>query len=218
MKTKPYGKLTAGLIAAWFVLAASASALGVFETSPNSPPLPLLLMALTPILLFTTWYLASSGFREFTLSLSPHTLTWVQAWRIAGFVFLALYAYRILPGSFALPAGWGDIIIGATAPLVATKLADPNHRKSFIGWQLLGMADLLTAIGSGALQRFLHPAPMVGLNAVTTAPMTTLPLSLIPTFAVPLFLILHIICIAQAKRWPDRELRPDRMHSIAVHS
>jgi hypothetical protein len=28
-----------------------------------------------------------------------------------------------------------------------------------------------------------------------------LPLSLIPTFLVPLFLILHFICIAQARNW-----------------
>jgi hypothetical protein len=27
-------------------------------------------------------------------------------------------------------------------------------------------------------------------------------MSYISTFAVPLFLILHIICIAQARRWP----------------
>jgi hypothetical protein len=32
--------------------------------------------------------------------------------------------------------------------------------------------------------------------------MTVLPMSYIPTFAVPLFLILHIICIAQTRRWP----------------
>jgi len=29
-----------------------------------------------------------------------------------------------------------------------------------------------------------------------------LPLSLIPTFLVPLFLIFHVMCIAQARRWP----------------
>jgi hypothetical protein len=28
-----------------------------------------------------------------------------------------------------------------------------------------------------------------------------LPLSLIPTFLVPLYLILHVICIAQARGW-----------------
>jgi hypothetical protein len=31
---------------------------------------------------------------------------------------------------------------------------------------------------------------------------TVLPMSYISTFAVPLFLILHIICIVQARRWP----------------
>jgi hypothetical protein len=36
--------------------------------------------------------------------------------------------------------------------------------------------------------------------------MTVLPLSLIPTFAVPLFLILHIICIAQARQWQESAL------------
>jgi hypothetical protein len=35
--------------------------------------------------------------------------------------------------------------------------------------------------------------------------MTVLPLSLIPGFLVPLFLILHIICIAQARRWPAEQ-------------
>jgi hypothetical protein len=31
--------------------------------------------------------------------------------------------------------------------------------------------------------------------------MTVLPLSLIPTFFVPLFMMLHVICIAQARKW-----------------
>jgi hypothetical protein len=31
--------------------------------------------------------------------------------------------------------------------------------------------------------------------------MTVLPLSLIPAFAVPLLMMLHIICIAQARQW-----------------
>jgi hypothetical protein len=31
--------------------------------------------------------------------------------------------------------------------------------------------------------------------------MTVLPLSLISTFGVPLMIILHVICIAQARQW-----------------
>ena len=119
----------------------------------------------------------------------------MQSWRIVGFVFLVLAAYGILPRLFALPAGWGDIVIGATAPLVALKLANPGHRRSFIAWQLLGMADLVTAVTLGTLAGVIDP------HGVAASAMTVLPLSLIPTFGVPLFMMLHVICIAQAARW-----------------
>ncbi len=191
-----YGKLTAVLIAAWFVFALTASGLHLFNTGPNQPPLPLGLAAVTPLALFLMWFAASSRFRQFTMTLNPRVLTWVQSWRIAGFVFLVLAAYGILPGLFALPAGWGDMIIGATAPLVALMLANSGHRRSFIAWQLLGMADLVTAVTLGTLARVIDP------HGVATSAMTVLPMSLIPTFAVPLFMILHVICIAQAARWP----------------
>jgi hypothetical protein len=192
-----YAKLTGGIIAAWFVFSLVASALHLYTNIPNQPPLPLGLAALTPIVLFLGWFLSSAKFREFALSLSPRTLTLVQSWRIAGFTFLALAAYGILPGLFALPAGWGDIAIGATAPFVALGLAAPGHRKSFIFWQLLGITDLVTAVALGPLASMLNP------HGVGAAAMTVLPMSLIPTFGVPLFLILHIICIAQAVRWPE---------------
>ena len=137
--TNRYSKLAAGLIAVWFAFSLAASARHLFETAPTRPPLPLLLAVLVPIVLFAAWYMRSAGFRAYILSLNPRTLTAVQSWRIAGYVFLVLYTYRILPGMFALPAGWGDIAIGATALLVAAKLATPAHRTSFIAWQLLGM-------------------------------------------------------------------------------
>jgi hypothetical protein len=201
--TAKYSKLTAWLIAAWFTFSLSASALHLFRTDPNRPPLPLLLAVLIPISIFSLWYLRSKPFREFTLSLNPKILTLVHIWRLEAFAFLVLYSYHILPGSFALPAGWGDIAIGATAFFTATRLANPNHKTSFIVWQLLGMTDLVVAISSGAAARFISPLDFA--SGITTAPMTVLPLSLIPTFAVPLLLILHIICIAQARRWTVRE-------------
>ncbi len=153
-----YAKLTGGIIAAWFVFSLVASALHLYTNGPNQPPLPLGLAALTPIVLFLGWFLSSAKFREFALSLSPRTLTLVQSWRIAGFTFLALAAYGILPGLFALPAGWGDIAIGATAPFVALGLAAPGHRKSFIFWQLLGITDLVTAVALGPVAEYAQPS------------------------------------------------------------
>ena len=43
-------------------------------------------------------------------------------------MFVVLYGFGILPGVFALPAGLGDMAIGATAPFIAWKLADAAHR------------------------------------------------------------------------------------------
>jgi hypothetical protein len=204
MTNATYGKLTAGLIAAWFTFSLSASALHLFRTDPSRPPLPLLLAVVIPIFLFFLWYRSSISFREFVLSLSPRNLTIVQAWRIVGFAFLALYTYGILPGVFALPAGWGDIVIGATAFSVGMKLANPSHRNSFILWQWLGIADLVAAVSLGAAARFIGPQGLTSPNGITAAPNLVLPLSLIPTFGVPLFMILHIICITQARRWPKQ--------------
>jgi hypothetical protein len=192
---KSYGKFTAGLIAAWFTFVLSASALHLFKNQSNRVGLAVGLAALTPIVLFSLWFAASDGFRQFALSLSPRTLTFVQSWRVMGLVFVILEARGVLPAIFALPAGYGDIGIGATAFFVAWKLANPSHRSSFILWQGLGIADLVMAVSLGTTASLIspHSAPMVA--------MTVLPLSLIPTFLVPLFLVFHVICIAQARAW-----------------
>jgi hypothetical protein len=123
MNNAGYKRLTAGLIATWFVCVLSASAVHIFKTDPAVPPLALGLAALTPIFVFLLWFATSAGFRQFAMSLDPHILTFVQSWRIAGFTFVVLYAVGLLPGVFALPAGWGDIAIGLTAPFAALKLA-----------------------------------------------------------------------------------------------
>jgi hypothetical protein len=198
MTNAKYGKLAAQLIGAWFILALSLSALHVFSTDPSQPPLAFGLAVLLPLVVFATWYGSSESFRQFVLSLNPRTLTLIQSWRVVGYTFLVLYAYGILPGIFALPAGWGDIAIGATAPLVALRLATSGHRRSFLLWQALGILDLVMAVTLGTTSRLLSP------QATPISAMTVLPLSLIPTFGVPLFIILHVICIAQARRWPEQ--------------
>jgi hypothetical protein len=199
MTNAKYAKLTTRLIFVWFLFSLTASALHIFTTEPNQPPLPLGLAVLIPIAIFAIWSAVSQPFRQFLLSLNPRTLTIVQAWRIAGFVFLVLYAYKILPGQLALPAGWGDIAIGATAPFVALKLTNPDHRKGFILWQLLGITDLVSAVGLGTTAQLINP------HGIATDAMTVLPMSLIPTFAVPLFMILHFISIAQARQWQKQQ-------------
>lgn len=190
-----YAKLTLAILVAWFTFALTASAKQVFANASQRVGLTVAFAALTPIIIFGLWFGLSKSFREFTLSLSPRVITFTQIWRLLGLEFVLLESRNLLPAVFALPAGYGDIFIGATAGFVAWKLATPRHRTSFIGWQLLGMLDLVTAVGLGTTAR------LIDTSGPTMLPLTVLPLSLVPTFLVPLFFILHVITIAQARKW-----------------
>lgn len=192
---KSYTKIILGLIVIWFILALTASAQHLFLNPSGRIGVSVAVAASLPVLIFLLWFAAAPGFRQFALGLDPGTLTLVQATRIAGFVFPLLQARHVLPAIFALPAGYGDMFIGITATAAAWKLANPNHRQSFILWQCLGILDLLLAVALGTTAGITAP------NDASMLPITVLPLSLIPTFFVPLYLILHLICIAQAKAW-----------------
>jgi len=190
-----YGKLISALIAAWFMLAVSASALHLFTNRTNGIGLGVGLAAMAPIVIFWLWFAISNGFREFLLSLNPRVLTYVQSGLILGIVFVISEARGILPAIFALPAGYGDMLVGATASFAAWKLATRSNRGRFIRWQALGIVDLVVAVSLGTTAGFINP------HGIPTAVMTVLPLSLIPTFLVPLYFILHVICIVQASSW-----------------
>ena len=178
--------LAAGVVAIWFLFALVGSVLGVFD-SESRPPLTLGLAAVGPVAVFVICYRASARFREFVSSLDLRMLTLAQAFRVVGIVFVILYFFGALPGSFALPAGWGDFAIGITAPVVAWYWREPFPRRTFIVWNLLGTLDLVLAVTLGVLSS----ATPVGVLAgdVTTRLMGQFPLSLIPTFFVPLFQI-----------------------------
>jgi hypothetical protein len=192
---KNYEKLVAGLISGWLLLALVSSAMHLYLNPAQGVGLAVAVAAVAPIVIFSLWFASSVSFRQFALALDPRVLTWLQSWRILGVVFVILAAHGVLPALFALPAGYGDISIGVTAPVVALWFAAPRRRLGFIAWQVLGIADLVLAVGLGATAGLIRP------ESIPMTALTVLPLSLIPTFLVPLFLIIHVICIAQARTW-----------------
>ena len=195
--TNSVRNLTFASLVVWFLLAVAGSLLGVFDSKPR-PPLPLGLAAVIPVTLFAFCYLTSVRFQEFVMSLDLRILTVAQTWRVGGIVFLILYQHGALPGVFAIPAGWGDIAIGITAPVVAWYWKRPFPSKTFIVWNVLGSLDLVMAVSLGVLAS----ATPVGVLAgdVTTRLMGQFPLSLIPTFFVPLLLILHLISLSRVRK------------------
>jgi hypothetical protein len=194
------GAAIATFFLAWLALVFVLGARGVFEGAPGTPPLGLLIGLVAPLSLFLVGYWTVPSIREFVLSADLRLIASIQAWRWAGFGFLTLYTYKVLPGIFAWPAGLGDMAIGVTAPFVlAALLRQPGYASSrrFIAWNLLGILDLTVAVSIGAVGPLLAPS---FYGTVTTAPMAQLPLVLIPTFLVPTFLMLHLTALFQARR------------------
>jgi hypothetical protein len=152
-----------------------------------------------PIVIFLAAYRTWASFRDFVRKLDQRLAVGLQAWRFAGFGFIALTAYNLLPGLFAWPAALGDIAIGVTAPLLAVALArNPGLVSSrlFVVWNLFGILDLVVAVSTATLVAWFG----IGAANATIAPMAQLPLLLIPAFLVPGFLILHITALIQARR------------------
>jgi len=184
----------------WLLLVVSLGAAGAFVAPPGTPPLPMAMGVATPLLLFFASLWRSQSFRDFVLSLDLRLIAAMHAWRWAGLGFLTLYAHKLLPAVFALPAGLGDMAIGFTAPwMVLALVRQPGFaaRGAFIRWNVLGILDLVTAISIGTLSAFFATgAP----GEISAAPMATMPLLLIPAFLVPLFLMLHTAALMQSRQ------------------
>ena len=186
-------------LTAWFLLVVSLGAVGAFVARPGTPPIALAMAVAAPLSSFFVLLRLSPSFREFVLSLDLRFIAGIQAWRWAGLEFLSLYAYKVLPGIFALPAGLGDMAIGFTAPwMILGLVRRPDFAASaaFVRWNVLGILDLVVALSIGTLSSTLATgAP----GEISTAPMATLPLLLIPAFLVPLFLMLHGAALMQSR-------------------
>jgi hypothetical protein len=111
-------------------------------------------------------------------------------------VWLALLDMQLLPPSFALSAGYGDVAIGASA-LIVLYLLTTNHpraRAFVMGWNVLGLVDFVLAITTA----FASMSIFVEQMATSGASLSYLNYPfLIPSFGVPVFGLLHIYSLFQ---------------------
>ncbi len=186
------------VLTVWFALAAVAGTSGIFTAGPDQVFRPVLLSVFVPIAVFLGIFAASPTFRSFVMSQDIRFLTMLQGWRVVGFAFLPLYAFDLLPGLFAWPAGLGDVAMGLTAPFVVLALMRrPEFARSgrFIVWNLLGLFDFVGAAVTSTLVSGAFPALSAG--PITSAPLEVWPLILFPAFIVPLFFFMHLSVLFQ---------------------
>jgi hypothetical protein len=179
-------------LGAWFALVLALGATGALGPSLGGPP-ALGLAVVLPIAALVWAYFALSSVRNGMAATPLPALIALHTIRLLGFTFLVLYAEGRLPAPFAPSAGWGDMLIGATAPPLAWAVArfGARVRPLVFLWNALGVADLVIALTLGPLSA---PGPLqVFVGPPDSSPMTTLPWLIIPGFLVPILFFTHVV-------------------------
>ncbi len=182
------------LVAGWFLLALFIGETGLLSFFPG---IVIPATVLTLSLGLVAAYAFSSPLRRCLEMLDLRVLIAVHLARFVGFEFLVLASEDRLPREFAVPAGWGDIVI-ATGALAL--IAIPRATKSkwpLLVWNTAGLIDILFVVKTAAA--------IVISQRHSMSVMTHLPLSFLPTMIVPLVIFTHIVIFVRFARQNKQE-------------
>jgi len=150
------------------------------------PPIPqIVLGGLTALVLVAV--VALPRFRRWVRALDLRWLVALHLTRFVGIYFLVLY-YRdgALPYAFAVPGGWGDILVATLALGLLAVSGSLETRRALVGmWNTLGLIDILFVVATASRLALANPDSMSAL--------LRLPLSLLVTFLVPLIIAGHVV-------------------------
>lgn len=176
------------ILVAWYAVVYVFAEAGAFKVA-GPAGIPMLAVAFIPALAGLLFILLSGPVRRLLTEPGvPAGVIAVQTYRLVGGSFLLLFAIHRLPAIFAILAGGGDMLVGATAWAVANAVRNGRLARGVI-WNLLGLLDLVVAVSLGvAFSPQFHLSP----DGITTAALTVLPNVLVPAFLVPVSILLHV--------------------------
>ncbi|MGC1661774.1 MAG: hypothetical protein WA773_00290 [Bradyrhizobium sp.] len=193
------GALSATLIG-WLAIAQYIGSANMYFAKTDTA-VPTIALGLTiPLIVAAAGLRLSAAIARLVSAIPLHWIVAAQVYRVAGGIFLVLWADGRLPWQFALPAGIGDVATGLLAVVVAARLARnaPGAISAVYAWCLFGIADLVVALTMGAMTSPGRPH-LLAFDAPNLL-ITSYPLVMIPTFAVPLALMLHGIVLWRLRR------------------
>src|SRR5690349_12933104 len=195
---------TAGMLSAvligWVAVAQYLSAANTYFAITERAVPSVLFGLLIPLAVAAIALWRSESIARLVSAIPLHWLVAAQVYRVAGGIFLVLWADGRLPWQFALPAGTGDVATGIVAVVVAVQLARNaiGARRATYAWSLFGIADLVVAITMGAMTS-PGRAHLLAFDAPNLL-ISSYPLVMIPTFGVPLALMLHGLVLLRLRR------------------
>ena len=178
----------AAVVGVWAVAVSVVALAGGFA-SDRRIPLALIIAAVTPLVALGVAWPRSSAVRRWVRGLDLRILVATQLWRVVGATFLFLSAVGAVAGSFAWPAGIGDIATGIAALAVLVALLRGSlTRAGLLAFTALGLGDFIVAFSVAAV--------------VPPEEMSRFPFVLFPAVAVPWFAVLHVLALAQLAHLP----------------
>ena len=195
------GALSIALIA-WLAAARSLGVANIYAATGETSVPTIMFGLLIPVVVAAIGVRLSENVASLVSAIPLPLVVAAQIYRVAGGIFLVLWADGRLPWQFALPAGVGDVATGCLAVVVAVLLAQNavGARRTAYAWSFFGIADLAVAVAMGAMTSPGLPH-LLALDAPNLL-ITSYPLVMVPTFAVPLALMLHGLVLWRLWREP----------------
>ena len=181
-------------VLSWLFVAALVGYSGILRNTQL--PMPALGVAMT--LALVAVIAVRRDYRERALRAGVRPLIAVHLTRFAGIYTLWLYHRGLLPRDFAMPAGWGHIVIAVLAAIVLLAFRPDTRagRTAILVWNVIGLLGVFVV--------FAAAARMAGADPFAQAGFTSLPLSLLPTFLAPLIVVTHVlIFVWWTRQTPD---------------
>lgn len=202
-------------LAAVYAYAVYPSLLGAYADPAAFVPTvsPRLAVILLPGALLLFW----SPYRRLVRALPLHWLIGAHALRVVpGLVIVFMGDTGQLPLTFALGAGYGDILSGALAVPVAfmVQAGRPAARRAAAAWNAFGLLDLGFALSASALT---FPAWFAALAAQGVSTDFVSVAATLPVFPVPLWIVVHLLIFFKLSRSSSVAARTTSEPSQSVH-
>jgi hypothetical protein len=181
------GMTAASVAAVWGSLIAIASLTGLLhQVSPFAVAPAVILGIVAP----TIWYFNSRELQAMVQRIGLKRMTLFHVWRIGPALLFFWYgAHGLLPKVFVERAGGGDLAVGILAPLVVGLVP---WRWAYAAFHVLGLSDLLIAVGTAVALTLASPAAMQHIG--------DFPVALIPLFGVGITATTHMMAFDLLRR------------------
>ncbi|HRG28420.1 MAG TPA: hypothetical protein PLJ00_11060 [Chitinophagales bacterium] len=197
---KKIPQMVALFLGLYYLFVALMSYTGIFQKN-TLPPKILGFTALPLIVFYFLVVYRAKIFWTLLKNIKLSALVRIHLFRFVGIFFILGWQFDILPKSFALIGGLGDIFVAFTAIFVA-RLIDkkvPNYKRITLIWNIIGLWDILSVLFSA----IIITKQAIATNTTGILEMTKFPFSLIPAFAPATIIFLHI-CIFKKLKMQDK--------------